>query len=87
MVAKNMICQSKTRLGQVAADPAVDAQIDEGRERPDVFLVGGKAAQLAGEHSAKHVEGHRRPFAVQQRRERHQRAAQSPRQAAADYAE
>ena len=41
---------------KVAPNPAVNAQINEGRERPDIFLVRRNLAQLPGDESAQHVE-------------------------------
>src|SRR6202035_418492 len=52
---------------QVAADEAVNAEIDKWRKRPDVILVGGEGAQLAGDEAAECSEGHRSPFAVHYR--------------------
>ena len=37
------------RLDHVAADPAVEAQIDEGRERPDLLLFDEAANGAGGE--------------------------------------
>ena len=72
---------------QIASNDANDALIDERRERPDVVLVDGHGAQLAGEKTAKHIERHRRPLAMQQRRDAHQHAAQRSRPASADHAQ
>jgi hypothetical protein len=44
------------RLAQVAAHPAVEAQVDEGREGPDLLLL-DKAAQQARRQSQRGVEG------------------------------
>ena len=77
----------KARLGQVATDPAVDAQVNEGRERPDIFFILGEAAELAGGQPAKHIERERDPFAVEQCRESHQRSAEYARHASADHAQ
>ena len=77
----------QARRRQIAADQAINAEIDEWRERPDVVFIERHGAQLAGDKTAKHAEGQRRPLAVQQRGQGHQHAAQNARPAAADHAQ
>ena len=45
----------EARLDQVAANPAVEAEVDEGCERPDFFLL-DKAANHAGDQTKCDVE-------------------------------
>ena len=52
------------RLDQVAANPAVEAEVDEGRKRPDLFLL-HKAADHAGSEAQNNVERQREIFVVQ----------------------
>ena len=52
------------RLDQIAANPAVEAEIDEGCERPDLFLL-NEAADGAGGQAESDVEGQREIFVVQ----------------------
>ena len=46
----------KAGLADVAADPAIDGEVDEGGEEPDFFGV-DEAAEAAGEQGDKGVEG------------------------------
>ncbi|MGA2967472.1 MAG: hypothetical protein ABSD64_14785 [Terriglobales bacterium] len=75
------------RTRKIAANPAIKAEIDEGRERPDVFLFGGEAAQLAGNNSGEDIQGQAGPLAVQGGGQRYEGAADAARQTAADDAE
>ena len=51
------------RAAQVAAHPAVEAEVDEGREGPDFFRL-DEAAEHAGEQADGGVERQRKIFAV-----------------------
>ena len=53
------------RLDEIAPHPAVEAEIDEGRERPDFFFL-DEAADHAGGEAEKHVERQRQIFVVQE---------------------
>src|SRR6266700_5054835 len=55
----------EARLGEVAANPSVNAEVDEGREVPDFFPVGGPSAKLASEESREQIVRQRGPFAVE----------------------
>ena len=52
------------RLAQIAAHPAVEAEVDEGREGPDLFLL-DEAAEDAGGQPERGVEGQREVFVVE----------------------
>ena len=54
------------RLDQVAANPAVEAEVDERREGPDLFLL-DEAADHAGGQAQSNVEGQRQIFVMQNR--------------------
>ncbi len=73
--------------GQVAPDPAVDAEVHKRGKRPDVFAIGSEDAQLSGDEAAQHVERQRRPLAVPERGKRQQNAAQHAGEASADHAQ
>ena len=77
--------QSRDR--QVAANPVIDTQIDEWRERPDIFFIRSHVPQLPGDQPAEDIEGQRRPFAMQSCRKRNQRAPHATRQTPAKHAE
>ncbi len=77
----------QTRSGKVAANQAVNTQIDKRRERPDVVFIARHGAQLPGKKSAEQTKGQRRPFSVQHGRNGHQQAAQRARPATANRAE
>ena len=51
------------RLGQVAAHPAIEAQVDEGREGPDLLLLDIEAEQPGGQ-SQHSVERQRQKLVV-----------------------
>ena len=63
------------RLAQVAAHPAVEAQVDEWRERPDLLLL-DKTAQHARSQTQSGVEGQRKIFVVVDRGHGQHHAAQ-----------
>ncbi len=63
------------RLDQVAAHPAVEAQVDERRERPDLFLL-DEAADRAGGQAKSNVEGQREILVMQDGGNRQDRAAE-----------
>ena len=77
----------RVRRGQVAPDPAIDAEVHERGERPDVFAIGSEDAQLPGDEAAQHVKGQGRPFAMPDRRKCQQNAAQHAGEPAADHAQ
>ena len=52
------------RLDDVAAHPAVEAQVDKGGEGPDLFFLDG-AADHADHEAEEHVKRQRQKFAVQ----------------------
>ena len=70
---------------QVAANPAIQAQIHERSEGPDVFLVGSGIAQHAPREADEHVERERSQFAVVERGQPEQGAAGGAGHASADY--
>ena len=74
-------------LGQVAPDPAVDAQVDARRKRPDIFAIGSEVAQLSGHKAAQYVEGQSRPLAVPERGKGQQNTAQHTCEPAANHAQ
>ena len=53
------------RAFEVAGDPAVDAEVDEGGEGPDVFGF-GEGAEVAGEGGDGEVYGQREVLAVEE---------------------
>src|ERR1700693_4649495 len=73
--------------GQVAPDPAVDAEVHEGGKRPDVFAVGSEVAELSSHEAAQHIKGQRGPLAVPERGKSQQNAAQNPGNPSPDYAQ
>ena len=75
------------RARQIAANHAIEGEIDERRERPDVFLFRSELAQPTGDNSGEHIQGQAGPLAVQHGGQRDQRSAESSRQTAADYAQ
>ena len=74
----------KARPWQIAADPAVDAEIDEGRERPDVFPVRSQSSRSwpAAKSAKEHVNGRVAHSPCNSGRQSHQRAAQQRRRSA-----
>ena len=53
----------KARLAQVAANPAIDAEIDEGRERPDFFFFDKFSVEPCS-HGYGEIERQRQIFVV-----------------------
>ena len=63
----------EARLAQVAANPAIDAEIDEGRERPD-FLFFDKLSVEPCCNGDRKIEGQRQIFVVKHGRQRKRRS-------------
>src|ERR1039457_6266333 len=74
------------RLANAAANPVVDAQVEERRERPHGFALGGNVPQQTRQEAGQNVHGEGEPFAKQQRWQRDQDAAGGSDEASADYA-
>ena len=72
------------RLANAAANPVIDAQVEERRERPDRLALGSNVPQQAGQESGQDIHGQREPLAEEQRREGDQDAAGGPDEASAD---
>src|SRR5260370_23433154 len=68
---------------QIAPNHTIESEIDERRERPDIFLFGRETAQLSGDNSGKHVQRQARPLAMQRSRQRDQRSTEASRPAPA----
>src|ERR1700674_342795 len=73
------------RPRQIAPNHAIEGEVDERRERPDVFLFGREAAQPPGDNSGKHIQWQARPLAIHDRRQRYQRSPDPSREAPADH--
>ena len=63
------------RLDEIAAHPAVEAEIDEGSEGPDLFFL-DEAADHAGGQAESDIEGQREILVMQDGRDRQNGAAE-----------
>src|ERR1019366_2230671 len=68
-------------LADAASNPAIDAEIEQRRERPDGFAIGAKMAQHASQCPGENVHGQGKPLAEKHRRQSNQRSARDSRQA------
>src|SRR5579871_92051 len=74
-------------MTQVALYPAIHAEVDERGEGPNLFFIAAEVAQRSGQHSCAGVYRKREPFTVKECRNRHDGAAQSSGDAAAQNAD
>ncbi len=47
------------RLANAAANPVIDAEVEERRERPDGLALGSDVAQQSGQESGQDIHGQR----------------------------
>ena len=66
------------RMTQHLADPAVNAEINEWREGPDLFAISSGVAQHPGDESHRQVKGQRGVFSMHKRRQRNQHRSHRP---------